>query len=220
MNYQDAFINIAKSLKIEPIDSDVSHVGTIAGLPSPRLLDRKEHFPVITETQARSAISRASKLREIPMWYGGTLTELREDIFSGIAKIHPDLATALSDGKTKPDTSVKKITDPADVVKNQVPSVKRPHLTSAELAKICENEQARIALAGKLMECIEQQELDVQNAKKMASTLLKKGLTAEQFDVLGTYLQSDIMRELLHNQHSSATASVRRQELLNRFKGE
>lgn len=255
MNYDQVFRNMAKSVhngevnpaaigqspdsrprQVDvPSDSIIAGFssGSIAGQSSDRLLDKKDHFPVFTETQARSSMSRAMQLTDVPVWYSGSLDDLRKEVFEGIAKAHPSLIpslnvnvpasriVALSDGGTPAETKTGKIDNPADVIKSQVPGVKRPTITTAEVAKVCENEQARIAIAGKLLECIEQQETDIGNAKKMAQILLKKGLSAEQFDALSTYLQSDVLRELLYNQSTAnAEASVedRRRALLDRLK--
>jgi len=253
MNYEQAFRNMAKSLtgkEINPADigkaSDTRpnivrvpsetitegfSSGSIAGQPSRRLLDKKDHFPVFTENQARSSLSRAMQLTDVPIWYSGNLNDLRKEVFAGIAKAHPELApslnvsvpaskiVALSDGQTTEETSVKDIDNPADVTKTQVPQVKRPTLSSAEFIKACKDDQVRIVLAGKLLDCIEQQEEDLSTAKDMASRLLKEGISAEEFDVLSTYLQSDILREMLYNEANVASASIedRRRELINRL---
>ena len=252
MNYDQAFRNMAKSLNGEISPTEIGqapesqprkvHVpsdsitegfssGSIAGQVSRRLLDKKDHFPVFTETQARSSMSRAMQLSEVPIWYSGNMNDLRKEVFEGIAKAHPALAAslsvsvpaarivALSDGATPAEMTKKDIDDPNDVVKTQVPGVKRPTLTSADIAKACEVESVRVAFAGKLMECIEQQEADLQNAKKLAGTLMKKGVAPDQFDCLSTYLQSDILRELLYNQSNTSAASTedRRRELLGRL---
>lgn len=252
MNYDQAFRNMAKNLhagEINPenigqapesrprqvyVPSDSItegfSSGSIAGQVSKRLLDKKDHFPVFTETQARSSMSRAMQLTDVPVWYSGNLNDLRKEVFDGITKAHPALAgslnvnvpaariVALSDGQTPAELSTKKIDNPADVAKTQVPGVKRPTITTAELIKACEDENVRIVIAGKLMDCIEQQEEDLLTAKKMASTLLKKGLSADEFDALSTYLQNDILRELLFCQNSvNASTEDRRRELLTRL---
>lgn len=251
MNYEQAFRNMAKSLTGKEIDpADVGKApdsrpnsvaipsnpitegfssGSIAGQSSTRLLDKKDHFPVFTEIQARSSMSRAMQLTEVPVWYSGKLDDLRKEVFTGIAKAHPELVpslnvnvpasriVALSDGSTPSETKKSNIDDPADVVKTQVPGVKRPTLTSAELVAACQDDTAREAIAGKIMECIEQDAANVEKAKKLASTLLKKGLTAEQFDGLNTYLQHDLLRDLLYNQ-TSAAVEDRRRALLDRLK--
>lgn len=252
MNYEQAFKNMAKAINGDVNPAEIGQApearprsvevpsetllsegfknGSIAGRNSARLLDKKDHFPIFTETQARSSFSRAMQLSEVPSWYSGNMADLRKEVWDGIVIAHPAVAAslsvnvpvarivALSDGETPAETGQSKIKDPADVQKSLVPGTKRPTLTSAEVAKACEDETVRLAFAGKLMECIEQQEADLQNAKKLASTLMKKGVAPDQFDCLSTYLQSDILRELLYNQ-STATASTdeRRRELLERM---
>lgn len=254
MNYDKAFRNMAKSLEgVNPADigktpeSRPSQVevpsdsitngfssGSIAGQPSMRLLDKKDHFPVFTETQARSSLSRAMQLTDVPVWYTGNLNDLRREVFEGIIKAHPELSSslnvnvpasrivALSDGETSVETKKSKIQDPADVQKSLVPGTKRPTLTSAEVAKACETDTVRLAIAGELMKIIEQQETDLQHAKKLASTLMKKGVSPEQFESLHTYLQSDVLRELIYQEKSNASASNedRRRALLDRLKPE
>ena len=252
MNYEQAFRNMAKSLNAGDINPEQIgqapesrprqvHIpsdsitegfssGSIAGQLSSRLLDKKDHFPVFTETQARSSMSRAMQLTEVPVWYSGNMDDLRREVYMGIAKAHPALVdievnipasriVALSDGMTPAETSTKSIDNPADVQKSLVPHTKRPTITTAEVVKVCENDDMRIAIAGKLLECIEKQEMDIADAKKMAQSLLKKGLTSEQFDTLGTYLQSDILRELMYNQ-STASVEDRRRALLDRLKND
>src|SRR6185436_6176811 len=160
MNYEQAFRNMAKSLHTGEVDPTqigqapesrprTVHVpsdsitegfssGSIAGQVSKKLLDKKDHFPVFTETQARSSMSRAMQLNEVPVWYGGSIHDLRKEVFEGIAKAHPTLATsinvhvpaarivALFDGMTPAETKTGSIDNPADVAKTQVPGVKRP----------------------------------------------------------------------------------------------
>jgi len=253
MNYEQAFRNMAKSLNTGdmsldqigqtpesrprqvyvPSDSITEGFisGSIAGQVSPRLLDKKDHFPVFTETQARSSMSRAMQLTEVPVWYSGNMDDLRREVYMGIAKVHPDLVdievnvpasriVALSDGMTPAEQSKKSIDNPADVQKTLVPGVKRPTITTADVLKVCENDDMRVAIAGKLLECIENQEADIAGAKKMAQVLLKKGLSSEEFDLLSTYLQSDILRELMYNSKSNASTEVRRRALLDRLKPE
>lgn len=255
MNYEQAFRNMAKSLNIGDIspeqigktpESSPRQVqipsdsitegfssGSIAGQGSQRLLDKKDHFPVFTETQARSSMSRAMQLTEVPVWYSGNMDDLRKEVYMGIAKAHPELVdievnvpasriVALSDGMIPAETSKKSIDNPADVQKSLVPHTKRPTLTSAEVMKVCENDDVRVAIAGKLLEFIEEEESNIAKTKKIAQMLLKKGLSSDEFDALSTYLQSDILREFMYNQSNATSASVedRRRALLDRLKPE
>jgi hypothetical protein len=201
--------------------------GSIAGYPSDRLLDKKEHFPVITQTQAQSSMARVMQLAEAPSWYNGTIAQLRQDVYDGIMKMHPEItlnvrvpvevAVALSDGQTESETVVK---DPnADRKNDEVPQVARPTLTSAEVALALQDEDTRKAVAGRLMEMIDKQLESIQTAKKLGQRLLKSGLKPEEFDQLSTFIQEDILRALVARgvTASQDNSEERRQELLARM---
>lgn len=252
MNYQEAFSKFTKALnegfspdeigqapesaprKIDIQSETLSvseklHVGTIAGCPSKKLLDNKDHFPVITQTQAQSSMSRAMQLREVPNWYNGSLDDLRQDVYAGIMRIHPEInlnvrvpadqVVALSDGETSPTLSKTSIKDPNDDRKaDMVPSVSRPNLTSADVEKAFANEDNCKAVAGRLMEMVDKQIEHLESAKKVATRLLKSGLKADEFDGLSTYLQEDILRELMgRGVQASSQTEDRRRELLDRM---
>lgn len=251
MNYDNAFANLAKALRddIDPktvgqapdstpktvdIKSELSvsdrlRVGTLASRVSDRILDNKDHFPVITQTQAQSSMARVLQLTEAPVWYKGTLAELRQDVYKGIVELHPDIqlnvrvpveqTVALSDGQTPAETSKTSVKDPADVAKKEVPQVARPNLTSAQVAEALNDESTRQAIAGRLMEMVDQQIESLGNAKKIASRLLKSGVKAEEFDALSTYIQEAILYELMQRvaTASSTQAEDRRRELLDRM---
>lgn len=204
--------------------------GSIAGYPSANLLDTKEHFPVITQTQAQSSMSRAMQLVEPPAWYLGTVAQLRHEVYAGITKMHPTLelnirvpaeqVIALSDGETPSTVTQKSVKDPEDDRKaDMVPQVARPTLTSAQVEVALENEENRKAVAGRLMEMLDSQIKNMQDAKKVGVRLLKSGIKSDEFDQLSTYVQEDILRELMsrgvtaHVQSSEA----RRLELLERM---
>lgn len=253
MNYQDAFNNLAKALdegftpdqiggapdstpnKVDVPSETLSVAdslrnGSLAGYSSDRLLDKKDHFSVITETQAQSSMARVMKLQEIPSWYNGSLPQLRLDVHAGIIKMHPDIqlsvkvsaetAIALSDGETPAMTSKTSVKNPEDDrKKDEVPQVARPSLTSAEVEEALKDEETRKVIGGRLMEMLDKQLEGLQTAKKVGQRLLKSGITAEEFDQLSTYTQEDIMHGLLSRGVTASTqaAESRRQELLARM---
>jgi len=124
MNYENAFKNMAKALKsdIEGAQAtagnsleDKMRRGSIAGQRSVRLLDKADHFPVLTIDQAKSSLHRAFSLTAVPVWYNGSLDDLREEVYVGAVGCHPGLANfnvkipadqpvALSDGQPSPET--------------------------------------------------------------------------------------------------------------------
>lgn len=243
MNYDAAFNNISKNLDpkllgqleqvqaSELVDERMARVldkrGSIAGRHSDLLLDSREHFPVLTPAQAQSSMTRALQLTDVPVWYNGNLKQLQLEVYNGAIANHPDLkfnikvpveqAVGLSDGQTPSETTTKSVENPADVAPTQVPGIKRGKLTGAEVEAALSDESNRKIIAGRLLEMVDQQLARVQEAKKLAEQLLSKGLKAAEFDGLSTYIQENIMHELL-SKTSSASAQVdRRQELLERL---
>lgn len=194
--------------------------GTIAGLPSPNLLDRRVHFPVETEEQAKAACNRVSRLRQSPDWYNGTVTELRKDVVTGIAKQHPDMNIGMAIGEVV-------VKNPADINEKEVPGVPTPNLDNTgnknntkllaqTLAMQANTEEGRLALAGNLSDQLKLQEQKIKEAMKLAKRLEKEGLTGDEFDALIGYLQSDVLHELIFQ---GVKANVdRRSELLARMK--
>lgn len=210
--------------------SERLEIGTVAGIKSNHLLDRKEHFPVTTETQARSSMSRVMQLKEVPTWYSGTLNALRQEVYAGIVHYHPHIkldvrvpveqAVALSDGQESADTSKQNIKDPYDerkIKKDEVPQVARPTLTSAELVEACKDDEMRLAFAGELMGIIDQEIERVQIARTLCQRLLQSGLSGDEFDKLSTFVQGDILSELMAPKTSAS--DQRRKELISRMNG-
>jgi hypothetical protein len=238
MNYDKTFENMAKALRLgESIDPEQVggvpearprqveltleqslRTGTIAGKESPRLLDTREHFPVTTKVQAQSAISRSKQLADVPIWYRGDISELRDDVYQGAIAYHPELAIALSDGETPSETTPKSVENPADIRKNDTKS-KRPTITTALLLSECEDDDRRIAIAGNLMDNLEKQKKNLEIATKVASRLLKKGLTSDEFAGLISYYQEDILRELLMTGTTAGKTLDRRDELIAKMQG-
>lgn len=218
------------------VSSSLDLNGTIAGQKSPRILDQREHFPVTSEMQAQSSMIRAMQTPAVPNWYNGSLEDLRHDVWVGVLTKHPGLAQgltvpvaveqalALSDGQEAATTNKSSVKNPADVKENEVDSVKRPTITTASfeakaLASTCADEDVRQAIGGRLMEMIGNQEANLKAAKKLAQRLLKSGLKAPEFDELSTYLQEDVLHELLMKgtKASPVHPSDRRRELLDRL---
>jgi hypothetical protein len=194
-------------------------IGTVAGEPSPNLLDRRVHFPVETEEQAKAACNRVSRLRQSPDWYNGTVAELRNEVLAGIAKRHPDLNVGMTIAEVK-------VKNPADVNEKEVPGVPTPTLENTgrksdakllaqTLATQANTEEGRLALAGHLTDKLKEQKLALDDAMKLAKKLEKDGLSGDQFNALIGFLQSDILHELIFQ---GVKANVdRRAQLLARM---
>jgi hypothetical protein len=205
--------------------NDMKLVGTIAGNPSPNIIDRRVHFPVGTEEQAKAAANRVLRLATSPDWYIGTVAELRAEVHAGIEALHPtlDVMKEWPEGKAFAEVVVK---NPADVNEKEVPGVPTPTLENTgnkndskllaqTLAVQANTDEGRKALAGNLTEKLDKQIEKLGDAKKLATRLEKDGLTGEEFDKLIDFLQTDILHELIFQ---GVKASVdRRAELLARM---
>ncbi len=212
-------------IKLNPIENKVSG-GTLASRRSAKILDSKEHFPVITQCQAQSSMTRVLQLIDVPTWYNGTLAELRQEVYSGILSLHPNIqfnvrvsaeqAIALSDGQTTPDLSSQSIKNPADVVETKVPQVPKTKITSAQVEEALQNEELRKVISGRLMEMIDHNMQQLTNAKNVANRLLSSGIKADEFEQLSSNVQETILRELMMR-GTTASLDDRRRELINRL---
>jgi hypothetical protein len=219
MSYQDIFDNLGKTLggsvnNISP--STTKKGGTIAGKSSIKLLDNREHFPIITEAQAISTLSRASKLSQVPYWYSGTLPELRQEVYSAIQETHPSLikSVALSDGQTAPELKKAKIKNPADVVDNKAAPAKRPSMAAEVFSQNSQDENSRKILATQLNDAIEKHRGLLDEASKVAQRLGSSGLSAQEFEALPFYIQEEALKMVMTSNNSIA----RRSELLEKLK--
>lgn len=217
--YNEAFNNLAKTLDIKPGEStNKLKNSTVANFPSNNVLDSKDHFPALTETQAQSSMSRVISLTEVPPWYNGTITALRSEVYANIKKTHPNInfnvrvpanmIIALSDGQTPPETTIKSPLTPKSG--NEVPQVKRGTITKADL-----DENTQKTLAG-LIETIDKRLNHIQTTKDLAKRLLESGITGEEFNKLNEYLQMETVSELMMN--GIKASENRRLELINKLK--
>lgn len=204
---------------------DLKLVGTIAGQQSPNIVDRKVHFPVETEEQAKAAANRVLRLATVPDWYIGTIADLRAEVHTGIEAQHPDLdfPREWPQGQAFAEVTVK---NPADVNDKEVPGVPTPTLENTgnkndskllaqALAAQASTEAGRKALAGSLVEKLDKQVEKLEEAKKLAARLETDGLTGEEFTKMIDYIQSDVLHELIYQ---GVKANVdKRAELLARM---
>ena len=211
-----------------PENKDVIQImGTIAGNASQHLLDQRHHFPVMTEIQARSSMNRVMQLTEVPAWYGGTLDNLRYEVYQGVMAAHPNidlkvpvpiqkLVVALSDGQEQPETKLASLKNPEDKVKSKVPQEKRPAIAgskewmvgkfyeqrqsianSKDIEYLFDGEEMRQAFANNLVSMLQAQKEQLDNAMALAKRLMKKGVSGEEFSGLISFLQEDILRHML-----------------------
>lgn len=238
MEYKSAFENFAKALAPNggpsrisvPLDVEQAFKkGTVGGFPSDQVIDHKDHFPIITEIQARSSMNRAMSLREVPAWYAGTIDDLRYEIYAGIVKSHPDIedlkvslpidqVIALSDGEEAPETSRTDIKDPVSPNKDEVPPVKRPTLNTAAstiLAMCSNDEELRQTVATSIADVLQKQKERLDQATVVASRLLKKGLSSDEFSQMPLFVQEEVLHDLMRK--GVIADDQRRSNLLERM---
>jgi len=207
----------------------IAREGSIAGHGSPYLLDQRDHFPVITETQARASMNRVMQLGEVPAWYRGTLDELRYEVYQGIADAHPNLeikvpvpveqVVALSDGEEGPETQKSDLKNPEDKLRSKVPQKPRPSIAGLTTEEVdAMDAEARQALAGDVVEMLKKQKEHLDTAMTLAQRLMKKGMSGEEFAGLISFLQEDILRHLMVKEASAGKETDRRAEILARMK--
>lgn len=221
----------------------LSSVGTLAGQPHKKVLDTREHYPIHSENQAKSAIRRVGLLSEIPGWFSGSIDELQTAVFIAVSEKYPELAVSLEVSlehamasltvdkaesktpaikekveaatETKSDLAeaaesvkVSVVKDPVVLsgVKSKVPSVTTPNLKNIA-AEFETAVAADKSIADSLVQTLEKQKERLDMAMKLAKQLMNKGLNSEQFGLLCSYLQEDILRALMSCASTRASAA-------------
>lgn len=72
-------------------NKSLSRVGTIVGKTSSQILDTREHFPILTENQARSAVKRVGQMTQAPPWFSGSIDQLQKMVYLSVASQYPDI---------------------------------------------------------------------------------------------------------------------------------
>jgi hypothetical protein len=68
---------------------------------SPNVTDKKDHFPINDEAQARNALARANQFSSAPEWYKGSLSSLVSAVARAVKKHYPKVE--VSKAAKKPD---------------------------------------------------------------------------------------------------------------------
>jgi hypothetical protein len=205
-------------------------VGTVAGKSSEFILDQREHFPITSEGQAKSAIRRLGQMIYPPAWFAGSIDDLQKMVFMAVATRYPTiqipfetkLEQAMANLTVRKVTAVEAgtIKNP-DETKTLVPGVPRPSLkaTSAEefAALASESVEVQQAIGKSLVELLAEQKARLDEAAKLAKRLEGKGLTGEEFKALYVFLQEDILRQLMNKScHAADSTRVSAMKLLAR----
>lgn len=212
--------------------------GTIAGIKSPLVKDGKDHFPIYNEAQARSALYRAMRIDQIPNWFAGNINDLHELVVAGIKETFPTLEISIA--MNFQEALASTIVNPADKVKTKVPGIPRPNLDltgnkndSQLIEKVISSESASVedykAIAGVLVRQLQSaldnfdsmaasQKADLQSSLDLANRLETDGLSGDEFQMLSSYLQSDIFGSLCCNNVQASKRQTLANKILNRYK--
>lgn len=58
---------------------------------SKKVNDKKDHFPINDENQARNALSRVAQYSSVPSWYNGTLKELQAAVRNAVSRKYKNI---------------------------------------------------------------------------------------------------------------------------------
>ena len=94
----DTYIRTAAKEKLDP-KAKVRNRGTVC-VPAESAKDKKDHFPINDEGQARSALSRVEGLTSAP-WYNGSLEGLRSLVKRKVHSKYPSIGKDKSSTKKK-----------------------------------------------------------------------------------------------------------------------
>ena len=56
-----------------------------------KVTDKKDHFPINSENQARNALARVNQYKKAPKWYEGSLEVLVKTVANAVKKAYPDI---------------------------------------------------------------------------------------------------------------------------------
>lgn len=104
MKYQEIAVAASNFMKMaEELDpkAKVRNKGT-AVFPAdhPKVSDKKDHFPINNEDQARNALARANQYKKAPPWYSGTLQSLVSAVAKKVHSKYKEIE--ISEKSTKP----------------------------------------------------------------------------------------------------------------------
>lgn len=57
----------------------------------PKVKDDKDHFPIPDASHARNALARANQFDEAPVWYSGSLEDLKKTVADAVKAKFPDI---------------------------------------------------------------------------------------------------------------------------------
>lgn len=84
--------------KLDP-KAKVRNRGTVC-VPAESAKDKKDHFPINDEDQARNALSRVHQYSSVPSWYSGSLKGLQALVSKKVHSKYPSIGKEKSSKKS------------------------------------------------------------------------------------------------------------------------
>lgn len=84
-------VKVAKAKKLDPKASVRSRGTVVFPAESPKVKDKKDHFPINSAAQARNALARVNQYSKVPSWYKGSLQELLNAVVKAVKKHYPSI---------------------------------------------------------------------------------------------------------------------------------
>jgi hypothetical protein len=81
-----------KKEKLDP-KAKVRNRGTVC-VPAESAKDKKDHFPINDEAQARNALARVHQYSSVPSWYKGSLKGLQDAVSRKVHSKYPSIGKA------------------------------------------------------------------------------------------------------------------------------
>ncbi len=97
----EEFIKNAKVKKLDPKAKVRSRGTVIFPAESPKVKDKKDHFPINNAAQARNALARANQFSKAPEWYKGSLQSLVSTVAKAVKKHYPSISVSEAAKKTR-----------------------------------------------------------------------------------------------------------------------
>lgn len=94
---EDLLVTAADKKKLDP-KAKVRNRGTVV-FPASSSKDKKDHFPINSESQARNALSRASQYSKAPSWYSGSLESLVKAVQRAVHSKYKGIKTTPASAK-------------------------------------------------------------------------------------------------------------------------
>lgn len=86
----DSLVKTAKEKKKLDPKAKVRNRGTVC-VPAEQAKDKKDHFPINDEDQARNALARVHQYSKVPEWYKGSLKGLQDLVSRKVHSKYPKI---------------------------------------------------------------------------------------------------------------------------------